>query len=44
VSGGREDITILKDNAAAKWLAAVMQNYRSLGADVIGADILAASQ
>ena len=24
---GREDITILKDNAAAKWLPAVIQNH-----------------
>jgi hypothetical protein len=40
----REHITILKDNAAAKWLPTVIQNHRSLGTNVIRANILAAGQ
>jgi hypothetical protein len=40
----REHITILKDDAATKWLPTVIQNHRSLGPNVIRANIFAAGQ
>src|SRR5262249_56044968 len=41
---GREHITILKDNAATKWLPTEIQNHRRLGPNVIRANIFAAGQ
>jgi len=39
-----QDITIAKDDTAAKRLATKVQGHRSLGADIIRLDIFAAGQ